>query len=356
LNLTYGLRGMLHKIRVKYSRYKRQRLFHKLSVQNIKGIKRLDARTITHNEAEIRLFAVLRNESLRLPNFLQYYRDLGIDRFFFLDNGSTDGSVEILANQQDVYLFSTNYPYRDHWFWMEHLLDTFGRQHWCVVVDIDELLFYPGCPRLSLKDLCTFFDSRKETAYRSFLLDMYARAPVSLIEYSKGQSPLDQLRYFDSSYLTLPFTFLDRKTMEHFSTSVFTGGMRDRIFGPTTPPTLLSKVPLFKYQSGTYLVQGMHAINGATLSEMQGVVFHTKFLSDFIEEVRIECEREEHYAGAFHYKVFRDKMTARPDISFYYEGSCEFIDAQQLIDLQMMKTIPEFEDYLQKVVAEGEEI
>ncbi|OZA17880.1 MAG: glycosyl transferase family 2, partial [Rhodobacterales bacterium 17-64-5] len=42
----------------------------------------------------ILLFATLRNERVRLPYFLQYYRKLGIDHFLLVDNGSDDGSRE----------------------------------------------------------------------------------------------------------------------------------------------------------------------------------------------------------------------------------------------------------------------
>ena len=40
----------------------------------------------------ILLLCTLRNERIRLPYFLRYYRDLGINHFLFVDNGSDDGS------------------------------------------------------------------------------------------------------------------------------------------------------------------------------------------------------------------------------------------------------------------------
>jgi len=42
------------------------------------------------------LFSTMRNEALRLPYFLEYYRALGVDQFFIVDNGSTDGTAELL--------------------------------------------------------------------------------------------------------------------------------------------------------------------------------------------------------------------------------------------------------------------
>ena len=40
-----------------------------------------------------------------LDDFLRHYRALGVDRFVVLDNGSTDGSVDLLARQPDVDLY-----------------------------------------------------------------------------------------------------------------------------------------------------------------------------------------------------------------------------------------------------------
>ena len=48
-------------------------------------------------------FAVtVRNEIVRLPYFLDYYRRLGAGHFLVVDNGSDDGTHEYLADQPDV--------------------------------------------------------------------------------------------------------------------------------------------------------------------------------------------------------------------------------------------------------------
>ena len=56
---------------------------------------------------EIRLFARCRNERLRLPAFFQHYRAMGVDRFYIVDNESSDGTIDFLAEQPDVRLFGT---------------------------------------------------------------------------------------------------------------------------------------------------------------------------------------------------------------------------------------------------------
>ena len=41
---------------------------------------------------DILAFVTLRNERVRLPYFLEYYRRIGVGHFLIVDNGSDDGS------------------------------------------------------------------------------------------------------------------------------------------------------------------------------------------------------------------------------------------------------------------------
>ncbi|MEM9776934.1 MAG: glycosyltransferase family 2 protein, partial [Chloroflexota bacterium] len=60
------------------------------------GMDRLDRNQIDLAQRDIICCLVVRNEGLRIPYFLTYYRQLGIKHFFVVDNGSDDGSVEYL--------------------------------------------------------------------------------------------------------------------------------------------------------------------------------------------------------------------------------------------------------------------
>ncbi len=81
----------------------------------------------------ILLASVLRNERVRLPFFLRYYRDLGIEHFLMVDNASTDGSAEYLAAQPDVSLWRTEASYKRSHFgvdWLTWIQRRHCHGHW----------------------------------------------------------------------------------------------------------------------------------------------------------------------------------------------------------------------------------
>ncbi|NBB28218.1 glycosyltransferase family 2 protein [Cellulophaga sp. BC115SP] len=332
-----------------YIHAQKQKYIYDKSIKiSLNNLHRIDNHFIPDTNDEIRLFAIIRNESLRLPHFLNYYKKLGVDRLFFIDNNSTDHSAQILLKESNTHLFYTQETYVNHWCWMEYLLDKYGKNHWCVVVDIDELFTFPYSEKLTLRDLIQYMNNENTLAIQTFLLDMYSNQSVQQTTYVAGQNPIDSVAYFDKFYTKTHFEFLNRKTFHTFYSSIFTGGVRDRVFGKTSPPHILSKIPFFKNVKGSYLVQGMHAIDGSKLSDIQGAVLHTKFLYDFIEEVQEETQRKQHFGGAFYYKSFKDSIDKTTALSLYNTDSIKYVDSQQLVELGIMKTNDFFNEFADK--------
>ena len=58
-----------------------------------------------------KLFAIMRDEMALLPAFLQHYRTLGFEQFLIFDDGSIDGSSELLEAQPDVVLYRSERRY-----------------------------------------------------------------------------------------------------------------------------------------------------------------------------------------------------------------------------------------------------
>lgn len=56
-------------------------------------LKRVDQRPIPKSCHEIRLYCKVHNERRNLEWFIPYYRNLGVERFFIVDDDSTDGTL-----------------------------------------------------------------------------------------------------------------------------------------------------------------------------------------------------------------------------------------------------------------------
>ncbi len=78
-------------------------------------------RTSLIRRGGILVFSTFRNENVRLPYFLKYYRELGVDHFLMVDNDSDDGGREYLAEQPDVSVWSTDASYKRSRFGVDWL-------------------------------------------------------------------------------------------------------------------------------------------------------------------------------------------------------------------------------------------
>jgi glycosyltransferase involved in cell wall biosynthesis len=333
-----------------------------LRVHRLLGV---DRRPIGDDQDEIRAFMVVRDEILRLPRTLDHYRKMGIARFFLTDNGSTDGTKEFLLAQPDCHIFVTHDSYSEASYglgWQNALLDEYGTNHWCLVVDADEWFIYPGYERVPLADLTAYLDRSGAQGMFSFLLDMYGPGPIADAIAAPDASLLDACRYFDSEYEwyrrphipgieRLPFPEYD----------VFCGP-RSRLFFPNlkhyrnfitalwrildflplplplalkTPP-MLRKIPLVRWVPGTRY-ENPHATTPIRLSEVTGILLHFKFLQDFYTRIVKEVHRKEHWNGASEYARYLAKLRKDPSLSFQYSGSVAYESSDQLVRLGLLR-------------------
>lgn len=294
----------------------------------------------------ILLFAKMRNEALRLPYFLKYYRELGVDDVFLVDNGSNDDSVEIARSCAHVHVFRTHEPFRHYANWMEVMLNRFGRGHWCVAADLDEILIYPGSDVLSLRSLIDHLEASGSSALPAVLLDMYSSQPIRANAYQAGQNPLQVCRYFDPNFDESVKIWINPDTQRPFRCPRPTGNLRRRLFGADVN---LAKIPVFKYGAHTYVAPGMHAIDGAELSTLRGTMLHFKYLQDFNERVLVEAAREQHQDNASDYKLYAASVAENQDLNCYSAGSVELRHPDQLVNLGIMRSSPAFDTLIDSV-------
>jgi len=219
-------------------------------------LDRKDSNQLHFKKTDILCCVVVRNESLRLPYFLSYYRSKGISKFLIVDNDSTDGTLSLLLAQTDVHVWHTPFSFNQANFgagWFEVLLRKFGQNCWCLIVDADEIFYYPDCEKFDIPHLCNRLDQENKKAVSAILLDMYSDKSIQETNYQPGQTYFDVCPFFDK-------TFYHRTTERSGpwnNQTYYWGGLRQRIFAGLEG-FLLSKVPLIKYDSDVLLAGGQH--------------------------------------------------------------------------------------------------
>jgi glycosyltransferase involved in cell wall biosynthesis len=281
-------------------------------------------------------FLVVRNESLRLPAVLDHHRRIGIDHFFVVDNGSTDDTRELIAQQPDVTLYSAEGSYTGSRFglnWIHPLLDEFATNHWSLTIDADELFVYPNCERLELRAFCDLLEGKGASAVCSIMLDMYSDRPIAETSYAPGGSLLQVCPYFDSG----PYGVV--KGSGFLPGFELRGGPRLRVFSDKNSsvgsPTI-SKIPLVRWHPSYRYTSSTHYIRGnLSLSNLMGALLHFKFLFDFRERAKSEAFRGEHFAGGREYKTYAQKLSKDELLTFYHSGSVRYESSRQLAGLEL---------------------
>jgi glycosyl transferase family 2 len=171
-------------------------------------LRRLDTQAVPPNRDEIRAFLLVRNEIQRLPFTLKHHRALGVHRFFVVDNGSSDGTIEYLLGETDVHVYATSASYHDARNgidWLELLLHVYGQNRWCLLLDADEHLVYPDCETVGLPEFCRALEARGLNCLATSFVDLYADGSIADTHLSPERPPLEICRFFDSrGYYSIP--------------------------------------------------------------------------------------------------------------------------------------------------------
>ncbi|MDX2483558.1 MAG: glycosyltransferase family 2 protein [Pseudodonghicola sp.] len=298
-------------------------------------------RTGAIQRGDILLFCTQRNERIRLPYFLDYYRDLGVNHFVIVDNDSSDDSVDYLREQDDVSLWHTRAGYKRARFgvdWLNWLQRKYGHGHWCLVVDPDEFLIYPFCDTRPLRALTDWLDASSIKSFSAMLLDMYPKGRLDAQPYQEGQNPIDIARWFDSGNYTL-------KKNKRYDNLWIQGGPRSRVFfadAPAKAPAL-NKIPLVKWDRKYTYVSSTHMLLPRGLNQTydewggekaSGVLLHAKFLDTFSTKAAEEMERKQHYAASLEYRAYAESLKDDPEL--WCKWSEKYINWRQLEILGLM--------------------
>jgi len=267
------------------------------------------------------LICVVRDERDALADFLRHYRGGGVERFVFIDNGSTDGTIEYLLRQLDVDLFQVNAPFdwRRKQAWINRAIDYYGLDRWYLYVDADEHITFDGFGPRGFPDLAELMERAGQLRVRGFLLDMYSDLPLLAGAGGDDMEMIVAYPYFDRAGYT------ENQTVHLISR---TGGPRARAFAAADAwfNPQLTKYPMFRLRPGEFMANPHHIWPCAPnhLIPCTLAILHFKFHGDWPGRVARAVMEGNYWEGSREYKAYLKMLEATPFLSLMSEISRRF--------------------------------
>ena len=289
------------------------------------------------------LLTMGKDEGKRIPYFLEYYRQLGIDHFFFIDNDSIEPMADSLSGMPDVSLWHTKDSYSGSNYgvdWMNVINGHYAPGHWTLTVDLDEFLVFPYMEDRSFSELCLHLDNMEQASMFCPLIDMYPNGPISDAVVPPGDNPLNYADHFDVVGYHSERGIFDDVWIR--------GGPRCRVFnhGDVQKSPSINKTPLMKWNDDTLYLVSTHTAypfeynqphnNG--ISSVTGALLHFKFTSDMTKKAEYAVKHKNHYKESREYIEYLKTLERDEHLNLTSPVSAKYINSHSLIDAKLMNT------------------
>jgi Glycosyl transferase family 2 len=242
------------------------------------------------NENEIACVAIGRNMSYYLDYFYEYHRDIGVTHFLYIDNDSSDCSLERLSRWKNAIVLSSNVNFKEFQLELRRIaVQKYIGKGWRLAIDPDELFEFAGASKMNLVGLTKLLKEKGQTCVVAQMLDLVSNVPIHKADELGYEETVKKSKYYQTSNI---------KSYEYFSTEVpfygllksnsltmdsiqwKYGGIRNTYFGEDC---LLTKHALFYFDSNVRSFVHPHFSTGLVLSDFTALLKHYKFAGNFIE-------------------------------------------------------------------------
>lgn len=318
--------------RLRHALLRRRRLIEtQLSMRQVAGPGRFNLK-----DDEAVGVCVGQNTEFYLPFFFEWHENLGIKKFIYFDNASTDNSIEVAKRYPNVIVVSCTAPFRTHQEYIRYYSITkFVRGGWRLVIDSDELFDYPGSDRVPLRELLQWLNASGKTGVVAHMLDMIPDGGLSDIDNTSYTSAIASCPLYDISAIerkdyyddSLWFSyFLKQNTINSDVIKFHFNGIRKILFNEDC---CLSKHPLFRIPEDFKQPPHPHAVPGLVCADFTALLRHYKFTGEFVERERDRLARR---AIAHNETQMRIRSLDRnPDVIFRQSTSKPYSSPNDLL-------------------------
>lgn len=293
----------------------------------------LDKIEIT-NEVELdyknpTIICVVKNEYDKLLNFFEHYNKLGKINYIFIDNDSTDGTIELLKeNNAKIYSVKEKFLTIRKLAWINKIYSTIPENSWTLLLDADELLVYYEYESKCLNELTEAFEKNNIEIAGAVMLDMFSKHSCSRNDYIK------EYKFFQNS-------FEEKKS--YWYNSIY-GGIREREFNFLKERIfLIKKHPLVKKKKENILISChyIYPFEKNLKAATYLALLHYKLFDNEIQKYKKIAEDGSYGkgGGSKEYKLYLSKFAQKKyeDIFKTDENTLEFNGTETLKKISILK-------------------
>ena len=292
------------------------------SVRHIQGPKKIRCK---RNEAIV--LCLLKDGGGWIREFIEHYFAMGFKHIVFLDNCSSDRTVPIAKEYQNITIIQSPLSFKRFGdSFRQYLARRFGRGKWSLCADIDELFDYPFSDDIRLSTFLEYLNNNRYNAVAAHMLDMFSDKP--LLSNIPGRGISKNNRYYDISGLEKSKGFWDYSNIEFYF-----GGVQKIVFGISA--ILLTKFPLIFFECKIKPHINPHMSRGLNPADIRCVLFHYRYLSSFPAKVAYSVKIGAYWNDSVVYKKFKDVLDKKPNINMRQEtiGTSKYLkNTNQLVD------------------------
>ena len=285
--------------------------------------------TVAYADDELLVICVVRNGEEYVQSFMAHYRALGARHLVFLDNGSTDGTVDRLRRYDGVTVLETDVPYQRYENSMKrYLAERFSPGRWNLIADIDELFDFPYSDRLGLRAFLQYLNHHAYTAVAAQLLDMFADRPLSALPVEADEDLTSTYRFYDvSNVATEEYR---RPGDGEVEIRFHRGGIRRTVFGTHNG---LTKAALVRMDGRVEPFIAWHHVRNARFADLSCVLRHYPFGPSFSRKVRDAVETGRYgRKTSDEYVAYWAVLGKQPDLNLRLETAREWTSLEELIE------------------------
>jgi hypothetical protein len=308
------------------------------TVEHVHGPEEID-----YGIEELVVLCLVRDGRPYVRSFVEHYSSMGAKHLVFLDNGSTDGTVEALKGYDNVTVLRTVLPFKEYQGVMKrYLVRRFGQGRWSLYVDIDELFDYPYSDVVGLDSLLGYLNRNSYTAVVAQMLDMFPEEPLTGRPSSLDEPLKERHRFYDISNLKR-WRITEHKRCPPDNTygsddiAAFSGGILWTVFGVSN---FLTKHPLMFLDDKLRPLAGSHWVSNAKVADFTCVLYHYKFLDGHLQRQATQAAQERksrlNYKGADRYRQYSELLKKTSSLSIRADTSRELNSVNDLVGTPFM--------------------